>query len=620
MPYQPIENYGVIGNLRTAALVGMDGSIDWLCLPRFDSPSVFAAILDDAKGGRFRIAPTAEDVRRKQFYWPDTNILITRFLDPDGLGEIEDYMPVGVAEQSVDQLVRRVKVVRGQMRFRLDCRPAFDYARATHAVTVEHGKARFDSQDLTLGLAATVPLTREGQGVSAEFVLHEGEQAVFVLRVVDPDGSRGPSVAGQCPDPEDAETLFRETANYWQRWLSRCTYHGRWREVVHRSALALKLMTYEPTGAIVAAPTCSLPEAIGGVRNWDYRFTWVRDAAFTLYALMRIGFNEEAGRFMDFLRHRAKHPGRDAEHPMRLMYRIDGSTDLSEMTLSHLEGYRGSGPVRVGNGASDQVQLDIYGELMDAAYLYNKHGSPLGYDTWRALRFLADWVCVNWRQPDEGIWEVRGGRQQMVFSKVLCWVALDRAIRLADKRSFPADRERWLRARDEIYETVMREGWSTGKKAFVQTLGGDALDASALLLPLVFFVAPNDPRMLATLDAIRRPMREGGLSADGLVYRYDPRIAPDGLPGDEGTFNMCSFWLVEALTRAGRTDRSRLEDARLLFEQMLGYSNHLGLYAEQTGLSGEALGNFPQALTHLGLISAAFNLDRALSGGHPGMS
>lgn len=619
MPYQPIENYGVIGNLRTAALVGMDGSIDWLCLPRFDSPSVFAAILDDAKGGRFQIGPVADDVRRKQFYWPDTNILVTRFLDPDGLGEIDDFMPVGVAEQVADQLVRRVRVVRGRMKFRLVCRPAFDYARARHEVTVQGTQARFESAGLTLGLAATVPLARHGDGVTAEFALAEGQQAIVVLRVMDPDGSGGPSVAGPCPDPSDAEELFRETANYWQRWLAHCTYEGRWRETVHRSALALKLMTYEPTGAIVAAPTCSLPEGIGGVRNWDYRYTWVRDAAFTLYALMRIGFNEEAGRFMDFLRNRCKHPGRDAEHPLRLMYRIDGSTDLSEEELPHLEGYRGSRPVRVGNGAHDQLQLDIYGELMDAAYLYNKYGSPLPYDAWRDLRFLADWVSANWRQPDEGIWEVRGGRQQMVFSKVLCWVTLDRALRLADKRSFPADRSRWLAARDEIYETVMREGWNGERDTFVQTLGGEALDASALLMPLVFFMAPNDPRMLRTLDAIRRPMREGGLSADGLVYRYDPRVAPDGLPGGEGTFNMCSFWLVEALTRAGRTDPARLADARLLFEQMLGYANHLGLYSEQTGLSGEALGNFPQALTHLGLISSAFNLDRALSGGHPGV-
>ncbi|MBA3314147.1 MAG: glycoside hydrolase family 15 protein [Planctomycetota bacterium] len=619
MAYQPIENYGVIGNLRTAALVGMDGSIDWLCLPRFDSPSVFGAILDDKIGGRFQIAPADRHDRRKQFYWPDTNILITRFLDPDGLGEIEDYMPIGVAARAVDQLVRRVRVVRGTMKFRMDCRPAFDYARQRHETSLEDNRACFESRDLTLGLATTVPLRRDGDSVHAEFVLKEGDQAVFVLRVVDRDGPKGPAGAGPCPKPEEAERLFRTTADAWQRWLSKCTYHGRWRETVCRSALALKLMTYEPTGAIVAAPTCSLPEGIGGVRNWDYRYTWIRDAAFTLYALMRIGFTEEAAGFMEFLSNRARRSAKDSDHPLRLMYRVDGSTDVAEEELGHLDGYRGSKPVRIGNGALDQLQLDIYGELMDAAYLYNKHGSPLSFDTWSDLRSLANWVCENWQRPDEGIWEVRGGRQQMVFSKVLCWVAIDRALRLADKRSFPCDRPWWLATRDSIYETVMREGWDRGLNSFTQTLGGNQLDASMLLMPLVFFMAPNDPRMLATLKAIRRPTREGGLSADGLVYRYDPKLAPDGLPGTEGTFNMCSFWLVESLTRAGRTEPGLLDEARLLFEQMLGYSNHLGLYAEQTGLSGEALGNFPQALTHLGLISAAFNLDRALSGGKPGM-
>jgi GH15 family glucan-1,4-alpha-glucosidase len=619
MAYQPIENYGVIGNLRTAALVGMNGSIDWLCLPRFDSPSVFAAIVDDNIGGRFQISSVDETARQKQFYWPDTNILITRFLDPDGLGEIEDYMPIGVAAKASDQPVRRVRVVRGSMKFCMHCHPAFDYAREKHHIELGEQSVCFESSNLRLGLTTTVPLRRDEQGVRAEFVLHEGEQAIFVLRVLDTDGPRGSECVGACPEPEQAERLFRTTADAWQRWLSKCSYHGRWRETVRRSALALKLMTYEPTGAIVAAPTTSLPEGIGGVRNWDYRYTWIRDAAFTIYALMRIGFTEEAAGFMDFLSNRAKRPEQGSDHPLRLMYRVDGTTDLAEEDLPHLEGYRGSKPVRIGNGARDQLQLDIYGELMDAAYLYNKHGSPLSFDKWNDLRSLVNWVCDNWERPDEGIWEVRGGRQQFLYSKVMCWVAIDRALRLADKRSFPSDRSMWLATRDSIYEAVMREGWNHDVKSFTQTLGGEHLDASTLLMPLVFFMAPNDPRMLATLNAIRRPIRKGGLSADGLVYRYDPRVAPDGLPGTEGTFNMCSFRLVEALTRAGRTEPGMLDDARLLFEQMLNYSNHLGLYAEQTGLSGEALGNFPQALTHLGLISAAFNLDRALSGGKPGM-
>jgi GH15 family glucan-1,4-alpha-glucosidase len=605
--YQPIENYGIIGNMRTAALVGMNGSIDWLCLPHFDSPSVFAAILDDNQGGRFRIAPSWHEFRHKQFYWPDTNILVTRFLHADGVAEIEDYMSVGGAV--LDELIRRVRVVRGKVSFRLECRPAFDYARAPHETHINPHGARFDAPGLSLGLATPVPLRRDGDGVTAEFTLGEGEKAVFLLHMHNPDGS-----PRRCPNLGAAEDLFRETVGYWRRWLSHCTYFGRWREVIHRSALTLKMLSFEPTGAIVAAPTCSLPEDIGGVRNWDYRYTWIRDAAFTIYALLRIGFTEEAVRFKEWLNARWIETESHGSGPLQLMYGIDGRAELPEELLNHLEGYRGSRPVRIGNAAHRQLQLDIYGELMDAVYLSNKYVAPSGYDSWKRLRHLVDWLCDNWHRPDEGIWEVRGGQRQNVFSKMMAWVALDRALRLADKRSFPTDRPRWLRVRDEIYEEVMAKGWDPRRKAFVQSYDSDALDAATLLMPLVFFMAPNDPRMVSTLDAIRRPIDQGGLAADGLVYRYDPTLAPDGLPGREGTFNMCSFWLVEALTRAGRTDPTRLEDARLLFEQMLGYGNHLGLYSEQTGGSGEALGNFPQAFTHLALISAAFNLDRALAG------
>jgi GH15 family glucan-1,4-alpha-glucosidase len=610
MGYQPIEHYGVIGNLRTAALVGMNGSIDWLCLPRFDSPSVFAAILDDAKGGRFRIAPSDEDLRHKQFYWPNTNILVTRFLHADGVGEIDDYMPVKGAQSNdpSDLLVRRIRVIRGRMKFHVECRPAFDYARQSHQTVITDKIARFDGPNFSLVLATAAPLQPDGSGVQADVVLGEGECATIVLRVANGSGD----APRQGPCTEEAEQSFRETVAYWQRWLSQCTYHGRWREVVLRSALALKLLTYEPTGALVAAPTTSLPEQIGGVRNWDYRYCWLRDAAFTLYALMRIGFTEEAARFMDWLAARWRESASEGAGPLQLMYGVDGKSELIEEELPHLEGYRGSRPVRIGNAAHSQLQLDIYGELMDSVYLFNKYGSPIGYDAWIHLRQLTDWVCDNWRREDEGVWEVRGGRRNFVYSKFMCWVALDRGLRLADKRSLPADRGRWLRERDAIYEDVMHKGWDGKQRSFVQAYGSHALDASNLLMPLVFFMAPNDPRMLATVDALRKPLQQGGLAAGGLVYRYDPAQAPDGLSGDEGTFNMCSFWLVEALTRAGRKDPQRLEDARLLYEEMLGYANHLGLYAEQTGPSGEALGNFPQAFTHLSLISAAFNLDRAM--------
>ena len=606
MAYQPIQNYGIIGNMRTAALVGVNGSIDWLCIPHFDSPSVFAAILDDQKGGKFQISPVSERITCKQLYWPDTNVLITRFLSPDGVGEIEDFMPVGYPESEWHhQLVRRVKLMRGSITFRVQCHPAFDYARATHQTTLAKQGARFDAHNLSLGLVTTIPLKRTANGVEAEFVLTEGQTTTFVLGAIPPGDD-----CGRCPSDGEAEELFDRTVQYWNRWLSGCTYAGRWREMVYRSALTLKLLTFEPTGAIVAAPTCSLPESLSGSRNWDYRYAWLRDAAFTLYGLMRIGFTREAEAFVSWMEARAREV--DADGSLQIVYGIDGRSDLREQTLDHLEGYRGSRPVRIGNGAYRQLQLDIYGELLDSLYLYNKYGRPIAHDVWTHLRRQLNWLCENWRRPDEGIWEVRGGRRHFVYSKLMCWVAMDRGLRLADKRSFPADRARWLDIRDQIYEEVMTKGWSAKRQAFVQDYDGDALDASNLIMPLVFFVSPTDPRMLNMIDAINRPATNGGLMSDGLVYRYDAANGEDGLYGEEGTFNMCTFWLVEALTRAGRTDRRRLNEARVLFERMLGYANHVGLYAEQTGASGEALGNFPQAFTHVSLISAAFNLDRTL--------
>jgi GH15 family glucan-1,4-alpha-glucosidase len=460
---------------------------------------------------------------------------------------------------------------------------------------------------LTLGLASSVPLRRSAGGVSCDFTLGEGQRLTFVLRRL-----AGADALACCPSVGQAEDLFRATVDFWRRWLSKCTYAGRWREIVERSALTLKLLSFEPTGAIVAAPTCSLPEAIGGQRNWDYRYTWIRDALFTLHALLHIGFTDEVTHFMGWLKDRWQTSASECAGQLQLMYGIDGRADLTEQTLDHLEGYRGSSPVRIGNGAYRQLQLDISGELIEAVYEHDKYVSPIGYDGWREVRRLVDWLCENWQRPDNGIWEVRGGSHHFVYSKFMSWVALDRSLRLADKRSFPADCARWLKVRDEIYEEVMSRGWNENRRAFVQAYDSDALDASILLMPFVHFMAPNDPRMLSTVDAIRRSVASRGLAVDGLVYRYDPRIALDDLTGPEGTFNMCSFWLVEALTRAGHTDPQRLEAARMLFEQMLGYANHLGLYSEQIGPSGEALGNFPQAFTHLALISAAFNLDRAL--------
>ena len=612
MAYQPIEDYAMIGDMHTVALVGINGSIDWLCIPHFDSPSVFAAILDDIKGGHFRIAPTDDTVTYKQFYWPETNVLMTRFLSPHGAAELTDFMPIGSVGpdgKHSHQLIRRLTAVRGTIEFLMECRPAFDYARAEHETKIEEGGVTFLSEKLTLGLTAHTPLEAGEKGVSSRFVLHEGETAVFVLREVRPGTG-----CGVCVFEEEAEVMFRNTVGYWRKWLSRCRYTGRWREIVHRSALALKLLTFEPTGAIVAAPTTSLPEGIGGGRNWDYRYTWIRDSAFTIYAFMRLGFTEEAGRFMNFLTGICTECSEN-DSPLQIMYGIDGRTDLKEEMLDHLDGYMGSKPVRIGNAAHRQLQLDIYGELLDASYLFNKHGTPISYDIWLSLRRLVDWVCDNWRRRDAGIWEVRGGEQHFVYSKLMCWVALDRGIRLANKRSFPADHARWIKERDSIYQEIMEKGWNQSRQSFVQSYGSDVLDAANLLMPLVFYLSPTDPRMLNTLESVLMPPEKGGLLSNNLVYRYNVHETSDGLSGEEGTFNICTFWLVEALTRAGSFNNQLLDEARLMFERMLGFANHVGLYAEETGHSGEALGNFPQAFTHLALISAAFNLDRALGTG-----
>ncbi len=452
MTYLPIEHYGIIGDMHTVALIGMHGSIDWLCFPHFDSPALFAALLDDERGGSFSIAPDPDGVTSRQFYWPDTNVLVTRFLDDDGVGEVIDFMPVGAPDDmhGYHQLVRRVRVVRGRMAFRMICRPAFNFARTHHTTTLSTEGVHFSTSTLNVGLATMVPLDPDGDGVSACFTLEEGQTISFLLSEL---ADNAEPVA--CPSESEIEQRFAQTVDYWHRWLAQCTYTGRWREMVYRSALCLKLLTFDPTGAIVAAPTCALPEAIGGGRNWDYRYTWIRDAAFTVYALMRIGFTEEAGRFMGWVEQRAHEQNPDGS--LQIMYGIDGRHDLPEETLDHLKGYRGSRPVRVGNAAYNQIQLDIYGELLDSVYLYNKYGAPISYDFWTHLRQLADYVCDHWQEIDEGIWEVRGGQRHFVYSKLMCWVALDRALRLAEKRSFPANRSRWLTTRDQIYYEVSDE-------------------------------------------------------------------------------------------------------------------------------------------------------------------
>jgi GH15 family glucan-1,4-alpha-glucosidase len=589
MGYLPIEDHGIIGDLHTAALVGTDGTIDWLCLPRFDAPSVFASILDDERGGHFRVRPV-EYVHSHQLYLPDTNVLLTRFLSPDGVVELLDFMPLEDHRETRHDLVRDVRVIRGRMTIEVDCRPAFDYARQEHTLEFVKGGAIFRGPDVALNLASGVPL-EEGpaDGACARFILGAGESVSFVLHQL--EGNEEPRASltkAECQD------LLQRTLDYWRRWISKSTYYGRWRDMVNRSSLVLKLMVYDPTGALVAAPTMGLPERIGGERNWDYRYTRMRDAAFTMFVLTRVGFQDEAHRFMRWLQDRCQGSG----GLLQPLYGVDGKAELHEEELPHLSGYRDSRPVRLGNRTYDQLQLDLYGAVLDAAYLHNRYGAPLNYDVWQSLRIILNWLSENWRQPDAGMWGMQGDRNHFVSSKVFSWVALHRAVLLAYQRGLPAEERRWLEQQDAIYEEVMEKGWNPEKESFVQHYGSDALDASLLLMPVVKFVGPTDPRWLATLERIKKE-----LAYDALVERY---TAVDGdSPG--GTFSVCSFWLVECLTRAGR-----LEEARLALEKMFSYANHLGLYAEEIGPSGEALGNFPQAFTHLSLITAAVRLDRAL--------
>jgi len=592
--YKGIDRHGVIGDLDTVALVGTDGSIDFMCFPYFDSPSIFAAMLDHGKGGSWSMEPLLPDAGRKQIYLPDTNLLFTRFLSRPGLAEIADWMDT---EPDAHRLIRRVKTVRGEVTYRMVLAPRFDYALAEHRVEMTSDGAIFvpaSGATPALRLRTDVPVRQDGANVVAEFTLHAGERARFILEL-----------AADGPSPSEAPTYadgsFDHTVAFWRSWIGRSSYQGRWREMVNRSALMLKLLTSRKHGSIVAAPTFGLPEELGGERNWDYRYCWIRDGSFTLYGLMRLGFMDEAAAFMRWVEARCSELGPDGS--LQIMYGIDGRHELPEFKLTHLEGYMGSSPVRIGNGAYDQLQLDIYGELMDSVYLYDKYGQPISHDLWMNLRRLLDWVARNWQRPDEGIWETRGGPREFLFSRVMCWAALDRGIRLARKRAFPGPIAAWEGVRDAIYTDIFENFWNADRQAFVQSKGSRTMDASTLLMPLVKFISPTDPRWISTLRAI-----EEDLVDDSLVYRYRNVDTFDGLRGEEGTFCICSFWYMECLARAGELDK-----ARYYFEKMLGYANHLGLYPEEFGPAGEHLGNFPQAFTHLGLISAAHYLDRALS-------
>ncbi|KAI1872683.1 hypothetical protein JX265_005563 [Neoarthrinium moseri] len=654
--YLPIENYGMIGNMRTCALVSMDGSVDFMCWPDFDSPSVFCRLLDKDKGGYFSIAPTnVSSCTTKQQYLPSSAILQTRYIHEDGVVDLVDFFPrpkttsilspgykhnayreTRVVQGELKQwLVRRMECIRGQLELNVDVFPAFGYAKEPHKTTLLQSVVESQSttsktvtfhsknEKLQLDVAIdggqdesedgpSVVFRKEkrdgmlGDGVTAKIVLSGGQAVSFVLRA-DIERHVSKNVTTPMLDLHQNDTQM-----FWFNWLAKSQYRGAWREVVARSLMILKMLTFEPTGAIVAAPTFSIPEDVGGVRNWDYRFSWVRDSSFTIYILLRMGFTEEADAYMAFISDRFQ-KSTTKEGGLPIMFTIRGETDIPEIELDHLDGYKGSKPVRIGNGAAFHQQFDIYGELMDAIYLYNKYGKPICWETWVSVRKMLDYVLTLLDKPDMSIWEVRNNKQHFVYSKVMLWVAFDRGLRLADKRCLPCpNRAKWMEARDSLYEEVMEKGYNTEIGCFIQSYENNTmLDSSILIAPLVFFIAPNDPRFLRTMDRILLSPEKGGLTSTGLVYRYDTTLSEDGVGGREGAFSMCTFWLVEALTRASIYEPKYLVRAINLFENMLSFSNHLNMFSEEIARSGEQLGNTPQAFSHLALISAAFNLNRA---------
>ncbi len=589
-PYEPIENYGIIGNLNTLALVSIRGSIDFLCFPQFDSPSVFAALLDVEKGGCFAIHPQLKDVTHKQLYLPETAILITRFFSEEGMAEITDFMPIVTDEQHFS-IIRKVTTIRGSVNYVMECCPRFDYGRKQHSAKLEGSNVTFTTDEAALKLQSDCQLALNENDIKANFTLREGETACFVLQSFENAAHEAAQLPNYLLD------CFKQTNRFWKNWIAKSTYKGRWREMVLRSAITLKLLSSNRFGSVIAAATFGLPEEIGGERNWDYRYTWVRDAAFMMYSFLKLGFKEEAAAFIDWIKERCMHSD------IQLMYTIDGKTNITETELHHLSGYKSSKPVRIGNAAYQQLQLDIFGELIDTIYLYNLYGGAVTYELWQKIEALVEKVCQRWKEPDHGIWEIRNEKQEFLHSRLLCWVALDRAIKIAQQRSFPYPRLRWEEARNEIFHSIYQNFWSEEKGAFVQYKNSEQVDAAALLMPLLRFISPHEEKWKRTLIAIEKE-----LVTDVLVYRYHNHFSNvDGLNGEEGTFTMCSFWYVECLAKSGQ-----VEKATEYFEKVLGYANHLGLFAEQIGKRGEHLGNFPQAFTHLALITAALQLDKSL--------
>ncbi|GCF10999.1 glycoside hydrolase family 15 protein [Dictyobacter arantiisoli] len=630
--YLPINSYGVIGDCHSAVLVSPDGSVDWGCLPDFDSPAIFCRLLDAEQGGYFQIAPTEGNIPGSQRYLRGSNVLQTRFASIAGEVVLTDFMPVETLsawpyqamnnntwtreDGSCHCMVRIVECVHGEMSvtMRLKVTPNYAADASKIELNAQHLGALITSEQQNVALAivgaSLLPSYSmhveqnelpKHASVVAQVTLREGERLLFAVGMGRTARSARRLVEEELPTRNfDAE--LAHTLHAWRTWIAGSNYQGPYADKVERSALALKLMTYAPTGAIVAAPTTSLPEHLGGVRNWDYRFTWLRDATFTLYAFNVLGFTEEARAFTHWLRRLSYANGED----LQIMYGIRGERDLTEKELYHLSGYGGSRPVRVGNGAAEQKQMDVFGEVLDCIHMYRRQGSferygeTLDGPLWSMMRMLVDYVCEHWQEPDSGIWEVRGGLRHFVYSKVMCWVALDRGIRAAEQMALEADLPRWIAIRDQIRADILINGYDTNLGAFTQSYGNGSLDASNLLLPLVGFISPNDPRMRSTVDRIIENLTD----EHGFVYRY---LSDDGLEGEEGTFAICTFWLVDNLAMQGRVD-----EARSLFERLASYAGRLGLFSEEIDArNNAALGNYPQAFTHIALINSANNLRKA---------
>jgi len=593
--YKKISDYGIIGNLYSIALIGLDGSIDWLCMPHIDSPSIFGALLDDSKGGRFSVSPS-DDWDSMAEYIPGTNILVTKFRTRKGVMHVTDFMPIpsgGELEEGQHELYRLVEVKKGTVNVGLLFEPRFNYARSSAILEKFNGGVIANSDGEKVVLSSTIDFAVGDGKAEATWPLSEGDRVWLHLQY-----------CGDEPcelDPRKAENSLQDTQSYWWNWLTksetgRTFDFGPYCTMINRSALVLKLLYYNPTGTIAAAATTSLPEEIGGERNWDYRYTWVRDTSFTLQALFNLGHLSETEGYLRWIEKILAEHGADT---MQIMYGLRGEKDLPEEELHHLDGYKGSRPVRLGNEAANQRQLDIYGEIMGAALKLSDYVGKVDSKLWPLLRNICEHVVAHWREKDSGIWEVRGGPHEFVYSKVMCWVALDRGLTIARRYGFPADLKKWEKARSEIKEDVLKKGWNEKKQAFVQHYETDALDSSTLLIPLLGFLPFDDPRVVSTIKAIQQE-----LSHDGFLYRY---TAEDGLQGDEGTFLLCTFWLVDNLIAL-----KRIDEAEMILHRLEGIANHVGLFPEEYDVKWkEALGNFPQAFTHIGYINSVMALCQA---------